>query len=329
MTTMILDPWLLASRTPEDADNDYVERLTDISFQADCPVMQFCVSAFAVDALIEDGAYPLSALSTATTGGWPQKADVIKLVNSLLDKLPKLEDYGIDDIYMEKFSVSPPFPQGISEIRSQHLIRLWSFAVLLGRYVFEDPVAIRTSCYSDLVQTAVAFDLSMVSATLVPEPGTGEYRDVVVAASDFWRLLATAEVTKAAVVYGFAEAVQLLAWQTQGGCCWWGPEAEKPKWLLGPGFGDSLIAGGFLTNSTRLRNALKACVDVVLGRNLRTTHELRVTKKATSAQKSRARDGALAWRKDVDYEYHLHYWVLKSGQIELSKVGVHNDFTIV
>ena len=39
-------------------------------------------------------------------------------------------------------------------------------------------------------------------------------------------------------------------------------------------------------------------------------------------------DGGKAWRLYVG-DYRLHYWQLSDGSVELSKVGVHNDMTIV
>jgi hypothetical protein len=39
-------------------------------------------------------------------------------------------------------------------------------------------------------------------------------------------------------------------------------------------------------------------------------------------------DGRAAWRRDIDHEYHLHYWVGRAGVIELAAVVPHNEFGI-
>jgi hypothetical protein len=35
-----------------------------------------------------------------------------------------------------------------------------------------------------------------------------------------------------------------------------------------------------------------------------------------------------AQRRDIDYEFHLHYWECANGTIELASVVHHNDFSI-
>jgi hypothetical protein len=35
-----------------------------------------------------------------------------------------------------------------------------------------------------------------------------------------------------------------------------------------------------------------------------------------------------AQRRDIDYEFHLHYWEIANDVIELASVVHHNDFSI-
>lgn len=46
-------------------------------------------------------------------------------------------------------------------------------------------------------------------------------------------------------------------------------------------------------------------------------------------QAVRTMDGATAWRIHLSNSYRLHYWLIAGGGLELSKVGVHNDMTIL
>ncbi|MBF2758664.1 MAG: hypothetical protein ISN28_05190 [Ectothiorhodospiraceae bacterium AqS1] len=72
---------------------------------------------------------------------------------------------------------------------------------------------------------------------------------------------------------------------------------------------------------------LRSIAEVVDEIDTAKTHWLRKSKSGNSAQRSRASDGAKAWRRDIDYEYHLHYW--KNGEmIELASIVTHNDFSI-
>lgn len=33
-------------------------------------------------------------------------------------------------------------------------------------------------------------------------------------------------------------------------------------------------------------------------------------------------------RRDIDDEYHLHYWQCRNGAVEIASIVVHNDFSI-
>ena len=73
---------------------------------------------------------------------------------------------------------------------------------------------------------------------------------------------------------------------------------------------------------------LRAVAEAIEGESLQAVHPLRIGSGGNDPQRRRARDNAKAWRRDVDYEYHLHYWELQDGSIELTSVGPHNDFSM-
>ena len=73
---------------------------------------------------------------------------------------------------------------------------------------------------------------------------------------------------------------------------------------------------------------LRAVAHTVDGENLGATRWLRVDRGANSAQRRRGSDHAMAWRRDIDNEYRLHYWQLPSGRVELAWVASHNDLYI-
>jgi hypothetical protein len=64
-----------------------------------------------------------------------------------------------------------------------------------------------------------------------------------------------------------------------------------------------------------------------LGENLSDTHWLRTGKGANNPQKKRRKDKAEPWRRDIDRDYHLHYWKTANGT-EFASVVVHDDMTI-
>ena len=73
---------------------------------------------------------------------------------------------------------------------------------------------------------------------------------------------------------------------------------------------------------------LRAVADTIDNENVTAVHRLRTGPGGNNPQKRRSGDRAGAWRRDIDYDYHLHYWRVASGLAELSWVGPHNDFWI-
>ena len=94
---------------------------------------------------------------------------------------------------------------------------------------------------------------------------------------------------------------------------------------FGRSFLEAAKLHGFLHESPKARRLLATIAEIVYDQKMGQTHALRVGMGACDPQRSRTCDGAGAWRRDVDYEYHLHYW-RKGRCFELAWIGVHNDF---
>ena len=71
---------------------------------------------------------------------------------------------------------------------------------------------------------------------------------------------------------------------------------------------------------------LRSIVETIRGRNLPSVHALRTGPGANASQRMRGTDKAQ--RRDIDQEFHLHYWDCTDGAIELASVVYHNDFSI-
>jgi hypothetical protein len=68
-------------------------------------------------------------------------------------------------------------------------------------------------------------------------------------------------------------------------------------------------------------------VETLLEVNLKKAHYLRKNKSGASPPKTRQKDGALAWRRDIAYEHHLHYWKGDGGHVEFAWFSFpHDDF---
>ncbi|WP_141667423.1 hypothetical protein [Burkholderia cepacia] len=97
------------------------------------------------------------------------------------------------------------------------------------------------------------------------------------------------------------------------------------EWCLGPQFFESMESLHLQNDLTATRAIIDSITETVLKMNLPQTHLLRLNEGGNSG---RRRDGdAVAWRRDVGHEYHLHYWEV-GDRCELASIVVHGDMTI-
>ena len=96
------------------------------------------------------------------------------------------------------------------------------------------------------------------------------------------------------------------------------------QFCLGAHFSESLAAHKFA--DAMYAKVLRACVETVLSENLPATHGLRCGPGPNDEQQTRNQDRAI--RRDIDYEYHLHYWERTVGGPEFASVVTHQDFSI-
>lgn len=99
-----------------------------------------------------------------------------------------------------------------------------------------------------------------------------------------------------------------------------------PEFRLGDDFFRSLQGHHVMSGSGLAERLLRSIIECISHENLGATHPLRTGEGGDNPQRKRGKD--LAWRRDVDYEYHLHYWECSTGIVELAKLVVHNDFSI-
>ncbi|MGW9183838.1 hypothetical protein [Agromyces sp. NPDC055661] len=132
-----------------------------------------------------------------------------------------------------------------------------------------------------------------------------------------------------------SDFIDVEAWVRHEVRCAWVervPACDKadyplPDYAVGPDFADSLQA----LDTEKFAKAVKAVVDVLTGRaerlGSRELHRLRVSDAGGSPYRVRE-DGSYAVRCAIERNTasarRLHYWVLPSGGIELSRIDVHD-----
>jgi hypothetical protein len=119
-----------------------------------------------------------------------------------------------------------------------------------------------------------------------------------------------------------AEAIRLALVQRVGLAA-----ADAREWRVNPAFPGSVFRYEAFAQPQIATATLRACVDTILGEQLSATHRLRCGPGPEEDYLKRKRDGAQAHRRDITYEYHLHYWEIR-GVPELANVVPHRDATI-
>jgi len=101
---------------------------------------------------------------------------------------------------------------------------------------------------------------------------------------------------------------------------------DAPMFTLRPEFMESARSNGFAKDEAKITRLIEHMVDALRQERMGQVHALRRGRGARTGQVRRGADRA--WRRDIDYEYHLHYWTGPNIGVEFAKVAVHNDFQI-
>ncbi|HUX59889.1 MAG TPA: hypothetical protein VMV32_01145 [Ignavibacteriaceae bacterium] len=102
-------------------------------------------------------------------------------------------------------------------------------------------------------------------------------------------------------------------------------KANTPNFILYDSFFKSMRDLNFHTDEAKIDNLLRALFEEILHLNMKDTHELRVSK--SGGAKQIEYNKYTGWRRDIDYEYHLHYW--KRGEnLIFTDVVSHNNYDI-
>jgi len=92
------------------------------------------------------------------------------------------------------------------------------------------------------------------------------------------------------------------------------------KYSFGRKFLETCRDLGFLNDERKIERLLRSCSETLLEENMPATHHIRADAGPNSPQQMRGNDGA--WRRDIDHDYHLHYWKTPFGY-ELASVVMH------
>jgi hypothetical protein len=337
MDSAFVDTYLLAF-PPADCElaelDSYVKNLLAWRNLIKSEAFPAYISSFAPTTLGELGGFPpWEAVLKNIQRLRPEEyypGDVFAIIQYFLDRLPKIEDdLGIRDILLDEAVCDPsvaatrPAPWGQVLERLLGLICLFvrrngqtGNHYVLTRGILPCPTTVNFGAKLVDVEWQPAWNSSDAE---IPVDLQGSFTTfscaqnwrIAIDPERLWLNTMSNETCKLAIEL----AVQRMQRQTG--------QLNTRKWRIGGSFVAS-VSGLNLGTEERGRSILRAIAETLLDQNMRATHHIRTDKGANSPQLTRGQDGA--WRRDIDHEYHLHYWA--GEQVELAAIVAHNDFHI-
>ncbi len=345
MPSVTIDAGVLAA-PPEHGSTDdvhrYVETLLDWSQLLDEPWVAIYMSEQASEVLFADDLFPLrdqlKRLFTATGIVEYDFNTVATVVDRLLQLTPSFETYfRIRDVLTEGLTTEPDILRLCSGTRLQSdLARCVVLIAILRRHC-QEPVSdhslILRRAPGRIIRVRALIQLLVHERDdLGAPPAPPDYFDGdVLVCDDFRGLIGCLDestiLIKAADAVGVETAVRIAVFKgrlVRGIAPDWD---DVPRFRVGSEFLESFQSR---TPSQPLSaNLLQSIVDALEGTNMARTHALRTGAGGGNPQRVRKSDQAKAWRRDIDSNHHLHYWICEEGLMELASMSFpHDDFTI-
>ena len=328
---------------PDDAYR-YVERLLDWSKLLDEPWIAICMSERSSEALAEDGLYPLrDQLQKLFSQHWVVEYDVNTVaivIDRLLMRTPSFETYfRVRDVLAEDCSMTPDILQLSSgdHLQSDLARCLVLIAILrahCGNGVLNHAVALRISPTRLVKVRALVHEIEHERDDFGrPIPAPPEYFEGDVLTCDDFRSLLdcvdeTAVLKNSIDDAGVEIAIRIALYKSRLALALDPDWDDVSGWCMGAQFGATIRNCCLDAPTSFASSALRALAYTIDKQNLAAVHALRTGPAGNNPQRRRTIDDAKAWRRDIDRDYHLHYWELPEGNIEFASVGSHDDFSI-
>jgi hypothetical protein len=344
MPSVTIDGGVLAVPLEKDGKEEihrYVDTLLDWRRLLDEPWVAIYMSERVSEALFEDGLYPLrDQLRELFANQGIVEYDVntvAQVVDSLLQLTPSFETYfKIRDVLVDEVLTTPDVLRLCCGAAMQSdLARCVVLIAILRRHcmtpVRDHSLILRLAPRRVVNVQALIHDLDHDRDDLgnVPTPPELFKGDVLVC-DDFRGLVECLDestiLVNSADEVALGTAIRIALYKSRLA------RHEEPDWedvpslRVGHRFHASLIRACADQPASFPPRVLRAIVETLEGGNLGAVHALRTGPGGGNPQQTRGKDKAM--RRDVDREFHMHYWQCEDGTVELASVGVHNDFSI-
>lgn len=320
----------------DESFEEYIKKIQAAASHLGSHIVKIFCSDVIKRVLYDEGKYPFHetikvALRDSGLADIYQPSDIAEILNRLVEFSFTLEDkLNIDQVLTEIRKSNIPF----SSLNSEAIRQAQEEQAVLAGIAQRCAAAFEEGCTfvgmveslesqgrNDLSVDAIVHEIDSRSSELLLQPpfdlalsGTAyECTTTLLKDSDLRELVARH-------VYDCSEFDDAMMLLLTALC----PKA-KYSGKLGRDFFHSIDALHVTRNRTLLFSLID-CMKAVLNReNEDQCHRLRTG--AGGNDPPRTQGNAVAWRRDIDREFHLHYWILGSD-IEFASVVVHNDFSI-
>ena len=344
MPSVTVDAGVLAAPSSDssaDTVYTYIDALLDWRQLLKEPWIAVYMSARATESLLCDGMYPLrDSLKLLFRTHGVMHADVntvAMLVDNLLQITPSLETlFGVEDVLTEELSTEPDVLKLSRGKRVQSdFERCLTLIAILRQHcgdLFQDHFfVLRNAPESHVRVQARILTIEHERDDLDGIPTYPElFKGNVLVCDDFRGLIRCLDASKVLVDskdhLGLETAISIALYKSRL------KRGENPEWS---DFGDLRIGHQFLRTIEETLGAssalpgkiLRAIVDTVDRENMAAVHALRTGPHGNDPQRMRGNDGAM--RRDIDQDYHLHYWSCGNGIVELASVNYpHHNYWI-
>ncbi|WP_312199412.1 hypothetical protein [Anaerospora hongkongensis] len=343
MVNVHTDPFCLACplpTTPLIEVEKYIDFLIELDDIAEAWWIKKYIPKDIYDILVKTNGYPNWALlenAINRLGKIYHPSDINRILEKMLQRSNYIEDkFEIKEILADNVICQPSFykNRGSETFVStfERLVLLIGFYYAIHNLPNEDFLLVR-----DLTsETEIIHALAEIAACEFQIPTSNinipyAIDHSVTACQGLKGICSKVDVTKiwlsAQSVREYKDALQIKVFQRNSANCSNATLGDSRNWGFGRLFLKTLKDLGFSTQANKANLLLRSGTETILNENMNSTHPLRVGSGGNDPQRIRLRDGAKAWRRDIDYDYHLHYWESTQG-IEFASVVTHNDMSI-
>lgn len=333
MANLFIDPIILASPQfgcSRASFDSYVSQLIQWQELSSCEWSKIFFSSKTVEVLFSEQRYPIWDEVEKIINGFGidhiQPKDIVVLVDSFLQKFVKIEEWlNLEEFIYENTVLTPNFPSPSEPFKSV-LGETLILMVLKSHLENEsqDLQLLITDKQLDQIQVRSTILLSHFTnhkgiGDEFEVDGTfrccSEYDELLVKINyPYLWLYCDSKKGLERLTYLFSSAKKLELGST-----------SMNHFEFGKHFISNAYSLGFKGERVKCERLLRAMSDLILNVNLGSTHAIRIDGGGNSDQLES--NGFNAWRKDIDHEYHLHYWK-KGNLVIFSNVVTHKDFAI-